>query len=378
VFRPSAEGEAVDSVVIHVASTSTPLVVYLKGRGVVEKIAADRVDFGCVEMGRDTTIPVVVRNDGSAPLVITELRVDNPTAFSVAALAIPDTIAAGGFSQYPVTFRPAGGRSRGTLSVVNSTGVDYPVALIGIDCKNERTLSVTLPDTTTADIGTTFYLPILADLNAPLDQDVSYSLTMIFEPGLLRPLGPVDHAGNPGAEPRTDGTLSSAVGMEEKRLGEVEIRGTIRAGATSNTLVGIPMRVLLSNVSSTHIKITGLTFTSGGVRAAKLGSGLFVATDCDTSRHIVTGAGKYTLTQNYPNPASAMTVIEYRVPYAERTTINLYDETGTFLRTLVDQINEPGVLYTLKLDRTDLHSGSYYYEMISGYTRLLRRMVVVD
>lgn len=82
----------------------------------------------------------------------------------------------------------------------------------------------------------------------------------------------------------------------------------------------------------------------------------------------------YALMQNYPNPFSSETTIEYAVAKAGQATVTVYNIMGQVVRTLVDDVHQPGT-YRTSWDGTNdsgqrVSSGSYIYsiEVAGGRT----------
>jgi hypothetical protein len=70
----------------------------------------------------------------------------------------------------------------------------------------------------------------------------------------------------------------------------------------------------------------------------------------------------YRLSQNYPNPFSGETRIDYKVIRPGSVTIKVYDITGSEISTLVNEIFEPGD-YSVDFNTKGLVQGVYYYRM---------------
>lgn len=84
----------------------------------------------------------------------------------------------------------------------------------------------------------------------------------------------------------------------------------------------------------------------------------------------------FNLGQNYPNPFNPITKIDYQVPKSSLINIKIYDITGRELRTIVNEIKEPGY-YTESIDASAFSSGVYFYRMIAGtYSRILKMMIL--
>jgi hypothetical protein len=73
----------------------------------------------------------------------------------------------------------------------------------------------------------------------------------------------------------------------------------------------------------------------------------------------------FTLYQNYPNPFSRATAIEYFIPTPEIVSLKVYDLSGKLLTTLVDEFQQAGK-HSARFEINPLHEGIYYYRMQSG------------
>ncbi len=92
----------------------------------------------------------------------------------------------------------------------------------------------------------------------------------------------------------------------------------------------------------------------------------------------------FALQQNYPNPFNPTTDIRYQIPMTEsraHTTLKIYNILGQEVRTLVDEIRQPGY-YSVTWDGQDdkgqrAASGIYFYRIVAGQYEGTRRMVLV-
>ena len=91
----------------------------------------------------------------------------------------------------------------------------------------------------------------------------------------------------------------------------------------------------------------------------------------------------FSLAQNSPNPFNPATTISYSVPEGTsvQVTLKVYDIRGFLLRTLVDELREPGS-YSVFWDGTDgtgrpVPSGIYLYRMQAGDFVQTRKMVLL-
>jgi beta-glucanase (GH16 family) len=78
------------------------------------------------------------------------------------------------------------------------------------------------------------------------------------------------------------------------------------------------------------------------------------------------------LGQNFPNPFRASTTIQYRVFEEQQVTLSLYDALGRRVRTMVDEMLQPGT-YSYRLDGSSLQPGLYYCKIsMDGITKVRR------
>ncbi len=94
--------------------------------------------------------------------------------------------------------------------------------------------------------------------------------------------------------------------------------------------------------------------------------------------------GAFALLQNYPNPFNPATTIHYEVPERSGQNVELliYDLLGRKVRTLVSGAAEAGYYRTTwdGLDDRGIPAGAgvYFYVLMSGDTRLTRKMIKVQ
>jgi len=93
--------------------------------------------------------------------------------------------------------------------------------------------------------------------------------------------------------------------------------------------------------------------------------------------------GSFALSQNYPNPATSATTINFTLsnPSPATSTLAIYDLSGRLVTTLVDDILDAGdyqACWDLRSDDGEkVASGVYVYRLTSGIEQESRRMVVV-
>jgi hypothetical protein len=91
--------------------------------------------------------------------------------------------------------------------------------------------------------------------------------------------------------------------------------------------------------------------------------------------------GRFTLSQNIPNPFNPVTTIVFNVPRRTNVNISVYDVTGRLVRVLLDKEVESGRM-EIMWDGTDLRgrnvgSGVYLYRMTSEDFEKTNKMILM-
>jgi hypothetical protein len=105
-------------------------------------------------------------------------------------------------------------------------------------------------------------------------------------------------------------------------------------------------------------------------------------TECETGLWDVEVEGRVVLGNNFPNPFNPSTTIGYSVPApGGHVNLSVYDLSGRKVRTLVDAPTGPGEYAVSWRGRDDrgheLGSGTYFYRLEVGDTRIERKMVLL-
>ena len=90
----------------------------------------------------------------------------------------------------------------------------------------------------------------------------------------------------------------------------------------------------------------------------------------------VSSPKEFILEQNYPNPFNPSTAIRYSLPVQSRVILKIYDVLGREVATLVDDIQDAG-FRTVEWDANGIASGMYFYRIVAGDIRAIRRMVLI-
>ncbi len=83
-----------------------------------------------------------------------------------------------------------------------------------------------------------------------------------------------------------------------------------------------------------------------------------------------------TLEQNYPNPFNPTTNIEFALPEAEHTTLEIYNALGQKVHSLVDVRLSAGS-HSVTFDANDLSSGTYIYRLEAGDQVISNTMTLI-
>jgi hypothetical protein len=84
----------------------------------------------------------------------------------------------------------------------------------------------------------------------------------------------------------------------------------------------------------------------------------------------------YYLGQNYPNPFNPVTKIRFSIPHPGNVILNIFDETGKEVKTLVKAKLNAGS-YEVFFDAALLASGIYFYKIIADNFTDCKKMIVV-
>ncbi len=85
----------------------------------------------------------------------------------------------------------------------------------------------------------------------------------------------------------------------------------------------------------------------------------------------------YKLEQNFPNPFTNSTRINYTLPTGSFTTLKVYDVTGNEIITVVNGDKQAGN-HSVNLNSKRLKSGIYYYRLESGDISLSKRFIYIE
>ncbi|MBT4141502.1 MAG: choice-of-anchor D domain-containing protein, partial [Candidatus Latescibacteria bacterium] len=132
-FSPAEQGIVHDT--LRVIGRDTTFAIPLRGIGLQSRasLSAESINFGNVDVGKDSTRSVFIQNKGNVPFVVDSLRVGSKdTSFAfIGTTTFPETLAVGGVDTFLVRFRPDTiGAKQDTLQIFGSA-TTWAVALGG-------------------------------------------------------------------------------------------------------------------------------------------------------------------------------------------------------------------------------------------------------
>jgi flagellar hook assembly protein FlgD len=82
-----------------------------------------------------------------------------------------------------------------------------------------------------------------------------------------------------------------------------------------------------------------------------------------------------------PNPVIGRTLIRYAIPRREKVTLKLYNVVGQCVRTLVNEVQTPGVKEKYWDGRDDANrlvpSGVYFYKLEAGKNTATKKLILL-
>jgi hypothetical protein len=83
-----------------------------------------------------------------------------------------------------------------------------------------------------------------------------------------------------------------------------------------------------------------------------------------------------TLSQNYPNPFSSSTSIQFHIPISSKVILKLFDIQGREIETLVNE-DKPAGSYNVNVESGGLSSGIYYYRLQVGESVQTKKLFIL-
>lgn len=154
-------------------------------------------------------------------------------------------------------------------------------------------------------------------------------------------------------------------------VGAVQVDGSSASG--EGDLVELTFRRVGTPVLGTGFQLTDGVVVDLAGKAAEVQP---VSTQIERA-----APSDFSLLQNVPNPFNPETSIAFEVPSSERVRLSIYTSLGQEIRTLVDEVRDPGN-YTVRWDGRDsfgrqVASGVYFYRMEAGTFNGVKRMMLL-
>ncbi|MCK4352764.1 T9SS type A sorting domain-containing protein, partial [candidate division WOR-3 bacterium] len=84
----------------------------------------------------------------------------------------------------------------------------------------------------------------------------------------------------------------------------------------------------------------------------------------------------FSLSQNYPNPFTSKTQIQFTLPRKSHVKLSIYDVSGRLVKTLVNGERKPGY-YSVKWDAKEFPSGIYFAKFNAGDYKAVKKLILM-
>jgi hypothetical protein len=84
----------------------------------------------------------------------------------------------------------------------------------------------------------------------------------------------------------------------------------------------------------------------------------------------------FSLEQNFPNPFSSTTTIQYSLPEAMHVKVTVIDPNGRIIKTLIDQHQLQGT-HAVIWNATGSESGVFFYEIEAQGFKFTKKMLLI-
>jgi hypothetical protein len=100
---------------------------------------------------------------------------------------------------------------------------------------------------------------------------------------------------------------------------------------------------------------------------------IFPEEDSGTAELIPTS---FRLRNNFPNPFNPITTIAYELPKESNVKICIYNLAGQLVQELINEVKQAGY-HTIQWDATNQSSGVYFYQILAGEFRDIKKCVLL-
>ncbi len=362
-YWPFAEQQDNNTLSLTTASSSD-VTLDLHGVGVEAHLVMkpDSINFGNVALRASSASQIItISNTGGYPLVLLSSALRNPV-FTIT----PDPLSQNPIAPYSslpftINFKPVRAISYQDSLLVSADAPEHSAATIligrGVFAPlGYPEITYTLPDIR-ARVGDIVDVPIIiggSDIDLiDIDSfffDLHYDPFVVFFDDTIISNNTISDGSTVRFE-RLDHDSTIRISGKGKRLPSIAgILCTLRAEA------------LLGQRDSTGLAISNSDPKNSTVLQSTNGS--FVVTDCGNYRGGILFKGQYSLAPATPTPTTNIITIPFELGLAARVKIDLFDQLGRHIRTLLDADRGVGK-HELVSHLGDLPSGEYYYVLES-------------
>ena len=131
-----------------------------------------------------------------------------------------------------------------------------------------------------------------------------------------------------------------------------------------------------ATAGSQTLYATGLATNSSGQWNFAPDKIISVVTATDVKNNSI--PAEYLLEQNYPNPFNPSTLIKYSIAETENVTLKIYDMLGNEIKTLVNEVKQPGkYISEFSSQNLNLASGIYFYKLQTEKFSSTKKMLLL-
>jgi hypothetical protein len=137
----------------------------------------------------------------------------------------------------------------------------------------------------------------------------------------------------------------------------------------------------LSEIPSDYKGVESVTIVGDTIKVEEYGMDPERSIELDISGFLTgiedtwtTQSERFILSQNFPNPFSSETSIEYSLPIEGKVLLEVFNARGQSVRIPVDEFQRAGK-YKVTFNTSGLSSGMYYYRLIAGSKQLQKKMI---